>query len=161
MKKEIVEFPGVNILGLSSVTNNMAEMKPETGKIGPLVQKFMSESVMADMSELTIGEICYCAYTNFESDHTGPYTYVIGKEAKENIGETVYNQFTLPAQKYVKFTTEQGPLPQIIISAWMQIWQMTEADFGGKRTFNADFEIYDDRAMDRENAIVDIYIGIE
>ena len=38
---------------------------------------------------------------------------------------------------------------------------MQPKDFGGKRKYIADFEIYDQRASETEKAIIDIYIGIE
>jgi predicted transcriptional regulator YdeE len=37
---------------------------------------------------------------------------------------------------------------------------MTNSDFGGQRQYHTDFEIYDSRASDPANAVIDIYIGI-
>jgi len=37
---------------------------------------------------------------------------------------------------------------------------MSEKDFEGKRKYIADFEIYDERAQDLNQATLDIYIGI-
>lgn len=50
-------------------------------------------------------------------------------------------------------------MPDIVIQAWQAIWKMTPEDLGGKRTYRADFEIYDQRAQDPQNSVVDIYIG--
>jgi predicted transcriptional regulator YdeE len=47
-----------------------------------------------------------------------------------------------------------------VIDAWQQIWKMTTADFGGKRAYRADFEVYDERARDPTNTSLDIYVGI-
>jgi predicted transcriptional regulator YdeE len=44
---------------------------------------------------------------------------------------------------------------------FQQIWKMSANDFGGERTYIADFEIYDQRASDPTNVILDIYIGIK
>ena len=68
---------------------------------------------------------------------------------------------TIPAQKYAKFTNGPGSMPDVIRKPWEQIWQMTPADFGGKRRYLTDFEIYDERSRDHQNVILDIYIGIE
>ena len=38
---------------------------------------------------------------------------------------------------------------------------MKEDDFEAKRKYIADFEVFDQRASDPNNAVVDIYIGIE
>ena len=53
------------------------------------------------------------------------------------------------------------PLPNIVIDSWKKIWTMEEKDLGGKRSYIADFEVYDQRAADSSHAIVDIYIGVE
>ena len=42
-----------------------------------------------------------------------------------------------------------------------KIWQMGPSDWPGKRSYIADFEVYDDRAADPSNAVVDIFIGLE
>jgi predicted transcriptional regulator YdeE len=37
---------------------------------------------------------------------------------------------------------------------------MSTDELGGRRAFKTDFEIYDQRAADPENAQVDVYIGL-
>jgi predicted transcriptional regulator YdeE len=66
----------------------------------------------------------------------------------------------LPAQKYAKFTNMPGAMPDVCIDMWKNIWQMDAEELGGKRGYLADFEIYDERAADHKNAVLDIYIGI-
>ena len=51
-------------------------------------------------------------------------------------------------------------MSEVVINAWQKIWNMSVSDFGGKRAYLADFELYDHRAGDPANAIVDIHIGI-
>ena len=72
-----------------------------------------------------------------------------------------FETITIPSSTYMKFTTEPGAMPEVVINAWQDIWKMDNLDFEGKRKYIADFEIYDDRAVDPANSIVDIYIGIE
>jgi len=57
-------------------------------------------------------------------------------------------------------TNEPGKMPDVVISAWQKIWAMKESDFGGKRKYISDFEIYDQRASNPNHAVIDIYIGI-
>lgn len=52
-------------------------------------------------------------------------------------------------------------MSDIVIASWQKIWQMKESDFGGKRSYIADFEVYDQRARDPKNTVIDIYIGIK
>ena len=42
-----------------------------------------------------------------------------------------------------------------------QIWKMTANDFGGERSYVADFEVYHQRTIAPANASLDIYIGIK
>ncbi len=48
-----------------------------------------------------------------------------------------------------------------MIEAWQKIWKMSPQTLGGKRRYQTDFEIYDERAVDHQNVILDLYIGIE
>ncbi len=38
---------------------------------------------------------------------------------------------------------------------------MTAEELGGERNYITDFEIYDERANDPQNTVLDIYIGIK
>jgi predicted transcriptional regulator YdeE len=44
---------------------------------------------------------------------------------------------------------------------WQKIWQMTAEEFGGNRSYKADFELYDQRAKDPQNVVLDIFIGVD
>jgi predicted transcriptional regulator YdeE len=37
---------------------------------------------------------------------------------------------------------------------------MTPAEFGNERSYIADFEVYDERALDHQNVVLDIYVGL-
>lgn len=51
-------------------------------------------------------------------------------------------------------------MPNIVIDSWQEIWQMSSSELGGSRNYHTDFEIYDKRASDPLNTIIDIHIGI-
>jgi len=52
-------------------------------------------------------------------------------------------------------------MPEVVINAWQAIWQIPPSDFGGNRKYIADFEVYNKRASDPNDTMVDIFIGIE
>jgi predicted transcriptional regulator YdeE len=94
--------------------------------------------------------------------HRPLYTYFIGEEV--NSFDDIPNgmqKIIIPAATYQKFTTPNGKMPDVVITAWQQIWKMTPDDFEGKRAYQADFEVYDERARDPSNTSLDIYIGIK
>ena len=72
-----------------------------------------------------------------------------------------FDKLVIPAQKYCKFTTEPDVIPEVLISAWQEIGQKDSEEFQGDRTFIADFEVYDNRAIDTDNTVLDICIGIK
>lgn len=161
MKKEITNKSEIKLVGLTARTNSKNEMNPQTSKIGELAGRFWSQNIGALILNRKNPGVTYSVYTNYDSDEHGDYTYFIGEEVSsfENIPSGL-QQLTISASKYQKFTTSAGKMPEVVINAWQQIWKMSAEDFGGKRAYVADFEVYDQRASDPANAILDIYIGI-
>ncbi len=170
MKNTTEKKDTIKLVGLSARTNNMNEMNPLTGKIGPLVQRFFLKGLSKQIANIKNPGTTYSVYTDYESDHTGKYTYFIGSEVTE-FSETLqiegtsdkveFKTLKIPKQTYTKFTTEPGPLPQSVIAAWQKIWFMNKDQIGGKRNYIADFEVFDERAQNPMNAVLDIYVGIE
>jgi len=46
------------------------------------------------------------------------------------------------------------------VETWRQIWAYYQNPANGQRAYQADFEVYDQRAADTNNAQVDIYVGV-
>lgn len=162
MQSKLITKPSLKLVGLSTRTNNKNEMNPETAKIGPLATKFWSDNIASQIQNRLHAGVTLSVYTDYESDEHGDYTYFIGEEVS-SFDEVPPHlaTLTIPDAKYQTFTTLPGRMPGVVIEAWQKIWNMTPQDFGGKRAYLADFEIYDHRAMDMQHAIVDICIGIK
>lgn len=161
MQKTLLQREEIKLVGITTRTNNRAELDPKIGKILPCIQTYFHQNIAARISHRLHPGTTYCAYTEYASDHNGDYTYFIG-EAVDSLTDIPDDLKTLviPAQTYVKFTTGPGSMPDIIRKPWQQIWQMSPHELGGKRSYHTDFEIYDERAIDHQNIILDIYIGI-
>lgn len=162
MKKTTTALPKKILVGLSLRTNNKLETNFETGKIFPCVRQYFHEQMFDKIPNRLAPGTTFCVYTEYESDHTGDYTYFIGEEvsAVDKL-ESPLATITIPAQTYTKFTNGPAPMPEVVREPWFKIWNMTEQELGGKRRYAADFEIYDERAADHSNIVLDIYIGIE
>jgi len=163
MKKKKTELQALTLVGLTARTNNKNEMSPETSKIGSLAGSYWGKQIANDIKHRVKPGVTYAVYTEFESDENGDYTYFIGEvvDSTENQDLSQFKTLTIPQSHYQKFTTESGKMPDVVISSWQRIWAMKESDFGGKRKYIADFEVYDERASDPNNTVVDIYIGVE
>lgn len=162
MKKSIQQRQEIKIIGIKVRTNNLAELDPNKGKLPPCVQKYFHQNLAAQIPTRINPGTTYCTFSEYESDHTGHYTYLIG-EAVSSFSQVPEHLETLiiPAQTYVKFTNGPGSMPDVVRKPWQQIWEMSSKDLGGKRRYLADFEIYDERASDHQKIILDIYVGID
>lgn len=163
MKLQKVNMPKLLLVGLTTRTNNKNEMNPQTSKIAKLAGHFWANQMAAKIKNRVKTGVTYAVYTEFESDETGEYTYFIGEAVGSFDGQDLAQFNTLEINKslYQKFTTDPGKIPNIVVSAWQKIWAMKIDAFEGKRTYVSDFEIYDERSVDLNNAIVDIYVGIK
>lgn len=162
MKKELMTKSEIKLIGLTTRTNNKNEMNPEISKIGKLAGHYWSQNIASQIPHRKNPGVTLSVYTEYDSNEHGDYTYFIGEEVSsfENV-PSEFQKLTIPAAKYQKFTTLAGKMPEVVINAWQQIWKMSANDFGGERAYIADFEVYDQRAIDPTNTSLDIYIGIE
>jgi predicted transcriptional regulator YdeE len=151
--------PGFTIIGIAARTDNAKESTAK-GIIPKQWQKFVSEGMSAKIPDTT-GPNLYAAYADYASDHNGEYTYVVGAAVKD--GTPAPNGMVVkqvPAGQYAVFTTEVGPFAKVVPAAWQRIFKL-EDEGKLKRAYKTDFEIYDQRAQNPQNAQIDIYVGIK
>lgn len=162
MQKSIVNLDEIKLVGIKVRTNLNTETNPSLAKIGHTVQEYFQKQISDIICNRKSPGKTFCAYTEYQSDYTGDYTYFIGEEVKDfDSMPDGLSILTIPSQKYAKFTTEPEAMPKVVIDAWQKIWQMTPENLGGNRLYKADFEIYDHRAQNPMHTALDIYIGIE
>ncbi len=155
-------LPDIMLIGVTARTNNQNEMNPQTAKIGPLAGRYWGQNLAGSLLNRKTPGVTFSVYTDYASNEHGDYTYFIGEEVTSfDDVPAGFETLTIPAAAYQKFTTSTGKLPDIIIQAWMHIWQMSKDQLGGQRAYLADFEKYDQRASDPANAAADIYIGLQ
>lgn len=162
MKQETVSQPEIKLIGLSARTNNKNEMNPATSKIGVLANRYWSQNIAGQIPNRKNPGVTITAYADYETDEHGDYTFYIG-EAVTSLTDVPagFQSLTIPAGRYRKITTESGEKLKVVVKAWQAIWSMSNAELGGARSYQADFEVYDQRASDPQNTVVDIYIGIK
>jgi predicted transcriptional regulator YdeE len=162
MQKIKLQLPEIKLVGIKARTNNAAEMNSNTAIIGEMVNKYDNTQIADKINNRKQPGVTYCIYTEYDSDFNGDYTYFIGEEV-DNFNQIPQglSQLIIPFQSYIKFTTDSGSMPLVCINAWKEIWQMDSSTLTGERAFIADFEIYDQRAKDPLNTILDIYIGVK
>lgn len=151
--------PAFTVIGIEARTDNAKE-STANGTIPKQWQKFLTEGMLAQIQNKD-GPNLYAVYTDYASDHNGEYTYVVGAAVKDGTvppGGMVVKR--VPAAQYAVFTTEVGPFAKVVPAEWQTIFKL-EHEGKLKRAYKTDFEIYDQRAQDPQNAQVDIYIGLK
>lgn len=162
MQSQHRSLPEMMIFGVSVRTQYSREMQAETALIGKTIQKFFESGFLEQLQDLKAEDYFISAYTDYESDWQGEYTYFFGVPVQATAAQCPagLEVLKIPAQKYCVLTSEEGQMPNVVIESWQKIWAMTAKDFGAQRAYRADFEIYDERSLDPQNTVVDFYIGL-
>lgn len=159
MDPKIVEQDGFTVVGISARTNNAKEMTAD-GVIGKMWGRLMQEGLLTKIPNKADPDVV-AVYADYASDHNGDYTYLLGaRVTSEADVPTGMVAMKVPSGKFAVFTSEKGPAPKVVPELWMKINSLPENAMGADRTYRADFEIYDQRALDPQNLQMDVYIGI-
>ncbi|MBP0723992.1 AraC family transcriptional regulator [Bacillus sp. RG28] len=151
-----IKLEGFNFVGSSSRTSNNAEMQGE-GVIPTQWENFYKKQVLQTIPNKKNSSLI-ALYTNYDSDENGEYTFGIGAEVIEcDVIPEGLVKIDLPESSYIIFTSRKGPVQEVVVEAWQEIWEWSK---NNKRAFTADFELYDERALDPQNSQVDIYISV-
>jgi predicted transcriptional regulator YdeE len=158
-----VTRPETLLVGICVSTSYHQEQDVAAGNILPCVQQYFHSALYEKIPNRSKPGTTFCAYTDYTSDYLGSYTYFIGEEVssyKDPLPDG-FQKLVIPSQLYVKFTTSPAAMPEVVRGAWKKIWNMSLGVLGGKRIYRTDFEVYDERASDHNNTVLDLYVGIE
>jgi predicted transcriptional regulator YdeE len=145
----------INLIGLALKTKTTNAHGQSSIDCKELWHKFENGKHATSISNKLSGEI-YGVYYNYDGDSTKPFSYFIGCKVKKGTATPEgLDSLTIAAGQYEKITVT-GKMPDIVINAWKEIWK---ADYA--RTYQTDFEIYDERTKDWGNAEVDVYLSVE
>jgi len=142
-----------NIIGISVRTTN------ENGQVGKdipvLWGKLMGENLIPNIPNVVDANI-HCIYTDYESDHTKPYTVLLGMKVSslENIPDGMTGM-SFSGGEYKTYSCEGNLEEGIVYQAWNKIWNEPI-----DRAYTADIEVYDASKPDPKNSAVDIHIAL-
>jgi len=162
VKPRVVQLDTFEVMGIEVRTNNAKEAGDD-GLIPKLWQRVTQEHLLDNVPG-RIEQDIYAVYTDYASDANGDYSLVIGAKFKPAADTMVPKGMvikTVPAGRYAVFTSDRGPVAKVVVETWKQIWSCNQSPANGQRSYRADFELYDQRAADLNNAQVDIYIGVK
>jgi predicted transcriptional regulator YdeE len=150
---EKLQMNAFQIIGISVRTSN-EEGKAKTD-IGGLWAKFMSENMLEKIPNIT-DQTIYAVYTDYEGDHTKPYTTILGYKVAslKEIPEGMVGK-TIESSTYTKFTAKGDLTDNAVIDEWVKIWNINM-----DRTYKADFETYGEKAANPSDGEADIFISV-
>jgi len=151
-KTEISQHNEFYLIGISIRTSN--QNGQSGADIGALWTGFINDDLIHQIPG-KLSEDIYCVYTDYESDHNGFYTAVLG--CKVNSLDNIpggFNGIIIPGGKY-QACYLSGKFPKKIIEAWQEIWQSNI-----ERSYIADYDLYIADSKSPEETDVQIYLSV-
>jgi predicted transcriptional regulator YdeE len=151
---EKVKIEPFKIIGIWVRTTN--ENNQAAKDISELWGKFMNENILNEIPN-KIDNTVYAVYTDYESDHTKPYTTILCCKVDHlnNIPDGMIGR-SFEGGNYVKLSAKGDLMKGVVFSKWLEIWEMDL-----ERVFTADFEIYGEKAQNPADAEIDILIAVK
>ncbi len=152
MKK--VNIEPFQLIGISVRTTNQNGQAAK--EITEMWGRFMSENLL-DSIPNKIDNTLYSLYTDYEGDHTQPYTAILGCRVKhlQDIPEGMVGR-EFDGGNYAKITARGDLTNGLIVHEWTKIWEMDL-----ERKFTADFEAFGQKAQNPTDAEVDFFIAVK
>jgi predicted transcriptional regulator YdeE len=153
MEYTLKSLDNFRITGISVRTTNQDSQSDKD--IGSLWQRFTEGNLAAQIADKASDDI-YCVYTEYESDHTGPYTAILGLRVNSGGSEAPrgFVNVDIPAGNYRVYKLE-GKFPESIANTWRQIWKDPI-----ERKYTADFDLYKAGAKSFEETEAVIYLAV-
>lgn len=141
-------------MGIAARTTNADEMQSSNARIPGLWGQFTSDNWAERLGRGgAVGPIL-AVYSAYETDVSGRYQILIGREHAESFSATPPLQAVdIPPGQYLVFTCS-GALPGAIIDGWRAVWAFFDRPSAPRRAYTADFEAY------REPERTEIWIGV-
>ena len=162
MEPRVVQLDAFEVMGIEVRTNNAKEVTAD--RLIPKLWLRVSKEHALDSVPDKVEQNVYAVYTDYASDANGDYTQVLGAKCRPSPDTLIPKGMvvkTVPAGRYAVFTSERGPVAKAVVDTWKQSWSYYQSPANGQRAYRADFELYDQRAADPNNAQVEIHIGLK
>jgi predicted transcriptional regulator YdeE len=159
MNPRAVQQEEFTVVGIAVRTSN-AEQMTEARPIGKQWERLFKEGVLAAIPNKADANIV-ALYTEYASDKDGAHTYVLGARVTkvESVPAGMVAK-KVQAGRFAVFTSERGPVQKVVVEMWQRVWATPKSALGGDRTYKTDFEVYDQRAQNPANSVVDLYVGV-
>ena|SRR5436190_20315178 len=156
---KIVTLDGFEVIGIKCRTNNASEALGK-GCIGQQWGRLMGEGLLQKIPSRADDNIV-AVYYDYASDRDGDYSYILGARVKPGTAApSGMVKATIKAGRFAVFTSDKGPVEEVVPANWKRIWEVPKSQPGGDRLYQSDFELYDQRAADPKNAEMEIFLRV-
>lgn len=142
----IVELGEQKLLGTAIRTTNRNEQNLLTAKIPGHWREF-AETYPVEGIPNTLLDSPIAAYIDYESDHQGEYTHVIGYLVASFPEKHDMGEFIIAPGRYIEFAGK-GEIPEVVMAAWGEVWNYFERTGSHERSYIADLEVYTDDGVE-------------
>ncbi|MEU8248800.1 GyrI-like domain-containing protein [Nonomuraea sp. NPDC048916] len=138
---DITDRDELTVVGFAVRTTNAEEADPVRARLPALWQRAGAPGAFAHVPG-RIDENLYAVLTDYESDHHGAYTQIVGIGVRTvpRLPEGMV-AVRVPAARTLRIEA-RGPMPQAVVEAWQQVWKHTESGGAPARAFTTDLEVH-------------------
>lgn len=143
----IVDRPEILVVGYAVRTTNAAEADPARGQLPGLWGRAGAAGAFAHVPGRA-DENLYAVITDYESDHHGAYTQIVGIAVRTaaRLPEGMV-AVRAPGVQSMKLEA-RGPMPGALADCWQQVWKHTESGAAPARAFTTDVEVHHPEGAD-------------
>jgi predicted transcriptional regulator YdeE len=150
-----MEIKEITLIGLSLKTKTTNTNGQSSIDCKNLWHEFENRKYSEIIPDKLSDEI-FGVYHHYEGDSTKPFSYFVGCKVKSDTEVPQgLESLTIPKGIYHKINAK-GKMPDCVVNTWKEVWTSKIA-----RTHQIDFEVYDERSKDWNDAEVDVYLSIE
>ncbi|GAA4233322.1 putative transcriptional regulator YdeE [Streptosporangium album] len=148
----VVDRPEMIVVGHAVRTSNADEMEAGKGRLGALWARAGVPGAFAHVPG-RVDENVYAVLTDYESDHHGAYTQIVGVAVRTAaaLPEGMV-AVRVPRSQALRLEA-RGPMPGALQETWQRVWEHTESGGAPPRAFTTDVEIH-------HPAGVDLYVAV-
>ncbi|MEV0619129.1 GyrI-like domain-containing protein [Nonomuraea sp. NPDC050404] len=148
----ITERAELVVVGFAVRTTNADEMDPARARLPGLWRRAGAPGAFAHVPG-RVDENLYAVINDYESDHHGAYTQVVGTGVRTvpRLPEGMV-AVRVPAGQVLQVEV-RGQMPQALAESWQQVWKHTESGGTPARAFTTDLEVHHPGG-------VDLYIAV-
>lgn len=155
---KVSEVPAFTVIGIECRDSGAKEMAGQ-GCIAGQWMRLFQEGLLEKIPDRADQNIV-AVYTDYSDDH-GEYTYILGaKVADDAKAPDGMVKRTIEKGRFAQFTSDRGPLQEVVPAIWKKIAALPKSEVGGDRLYQSDFEIYGEDAMDPNNGQMNVYIRV-